>query len=350
MANGELIDAREAMEMLGIGENDLQTLVARGDLRAFRSAGTMKFRREDVLGMKKEKGTEPTIIIPAAGHRKPGQSGILSAVDAGPTGSGINRPASAPQHRAPDATDEIVFDDIELMPQDDGMQTQHATVVSSGIDAPVSGEQTVVDAASGTGEHTLVEGEGGMITGEQTLVESDTGNQAEVSTGPAQPITLPAGRGPGGSRPRQGVQSGSRVQPAMPQGPAVSRVRQQSVATARRTATVYEKKSAHPIMTSFLLINTGVMLFTFSIFIVMVFKGNYDWDPLTQKGSKERILPPYLTKKSPDGGSGGLGVYEGSYDGYGSFFGALPGHPADVKPPNEPDPPKDQAAQQGGNE
>ena len=87
MANGELIDARAAMELLGIGENELQTLVARGDLQAFRSAGTMKFRRDDVMGMKTEKGTEPTIIIPASGQRKPGQSGILSAASAGPAGN-----------------------------------------------------------------------------------------------------------------------------------------------------------------------------------------------------------------------------------------------------------------------
>ena len=40
MAESELLDAREAMQILGINEGDLQTLVARGDLRAFRSAGT----------------------------------------------------------------------------------------------------------------------------------------------------------------------------------------------------------------------------------------------------------------------------------------------------------------------
>ena len=80
MAGAELIDAREAMDLLNINENELQTLVARGTLRAFRSAGTMKFRREDVLGIKTEKQTDPTIIIPAAGGKKPGASGILSAV------------------------------------------------------------------------------------------------------------------------------------------------------------------------------------------------------------------------------------------------------------------------------
>src|SRR5476649_2011786 len=96
MAEGELLDAREAMQILGINENELQTLVAKGSLRAFRSAGTMKFRRDDVVGMKTEKQTDPTIIIPAAGGRKPGASGILSAVKATPAGSGFAPAANAP--------------------------------------------------------------------------------------------------------------------------------------------------------------------------------------------------------------------------------------------------------------
>src|SRR5436309_10919474 len=82
MADGELLDAREAMSLLGINENELQTLVARGDLRAFRSAGTMKFRRDDVVSLKSEKGTEPTIIIPAASGVRKSASGILPAIPA----------------------------------------------------------------------------------------------------------------------------------------------------------------------------------------------------------------------------------------------------------------------------
>ena len=36
MSDGELLDAREAMSLLGVNETDLQTMVARGSLRAFR--------------------------------------------------------------------------------------------------------------------------------------------------------------------------------------------------------------------------------------------------------------------------------------------------------------------------
>ena len=318
MANGELIDAREAMDLLGIGENDLQTYVARGDLRAFRSAGTMKFRRDDVVQLKTEKGTEPTIIIPAAGARKPGQSGILSAVSAGPAGSGVQAPARAGSGiliaaKSSDATGEIVFDDIELLPTDDAMSTQHGTVVASAISEPVNaaqtGEMTVVDGASGTGE--------------MTVVDETAANEDNVSTGPASPVMktgVDRRAAASGSRVGRAAQSatGSGV---MPSGPTMSRVRQSSVAIARRTASVYQQKTAHPIMTTLLILSSGVMLYTLSVLAVMTYKGHCD------EVSGQRIIPPYLA-----------GMYENCY--YGTPFGALPGHTTDTKPSGEPDPQK----------
>ena len=96
----ELINAREAMDLLGIAEGELQNMVARGDLRAFRAAGTMKFRRDDVLSMKSEKETQPTIIIPASTTKRPGQSGIIGPVAApaaGPAAPAMGEsPVTAP--------------------------------------------------------------------------------------------------------------------------------------------------------------------------------------------------------------------------------------------------------------
>src|SRR5437868_3405490 len=98
MSDGELLDAREAMSVLGINESELQTMVARGDLRAFRSAGTMKFRRDDVVGIKTEKKTEPTIVMPPGGQKAKAGSGILPTVSpARPQrGSSRNLPAVRP--------------------------------------------------------------------------------------------------------------------------------------------------------------------------------------------------------------------------------------------------------------
>ena len=131
MADGELLDAREAMALLGINENDLQTLVARGDLRAFRSAGTMKFRRDDVSSLKSDKGTEPTIIIPAAGSSRKSASGILPTVSAAARPpSRIMPPVQSPMESH---TSDIVLDDIELMPTDDAAHTQQVTVQQPAI-------------------------------------------------------------------------------------------------------------------------------------------------------------------------------------------------------------------------
>ncbi|MCZ7645009.1 MAG: helix-turn-helix domain-containing protein [Planctomycetota bacterium] len=328
MANGELIDARQAMDLLGIDENKLQTLVARGDLRAFRSAGTMKFRREDVVGLKTEKGTEPTIIIPSAGPRKPGQSGILSAVDAPPAGGSGIAPAvhgsGSGIGPSTDQTGTIVFDDIDFVPTDDAMSTQQQTVVGSAITSGLGDAATMVDGPAVGAEQT----------GEMTVVDNDALDEGTVSTGPAAPVTAPppaTGSGPRPAAP-QPARAQSRVGSSV--GPAVSRVRAgvSTAAVARRTATVYEVKSAHPIMTALLILNTMVLLFIGSIFGVMIFKGHYDHsvnlDDGTEMGSNERIIPPYLTKKE------GLGVYEGLYNG--SIFGGLPGKPADPKPAGEP--------------
>ena len=291
MAGAELIDAREAMDLLNINENELQTLVARGTLRAFRSAGTMKFRREDVLGIKTEKQTDPTIIIPAAGGKKPGASGILSAVKAGPAGSGFHAgqtPADANQ------TGNIVFDDIVLMSPDDGMATQQGTVV-----------QSAVQPVNQTGSHTAARTH---VGGDATIVDEEV----QVTTGTAKPVG-------GRTSDRQAPVAQSRIaSPAISQGRA-------AVAQARRVASVYEVKTQHPIMTAVLIINACIFLFTASIFTVYAFKGHYDAD------SGNRIIPPFLSKDSF------FTVYKSNY--YKSWFTNLPGTPQDKRPDSEEGPP-----------
>jgi len=290
MADGELLDAREAMSMLGINENELQTLVARGDLRAFRSAGTMKFRRDDVVSLKSEKGTEPTIIIPAASGVRKAASGILPAIP-----SGHSKPASrvAPAIQAPyeSATSDIVLDDIELMPTDDASVTNQVTAAQSAIDY---GGQTVMESAAHGG-----------ATGSMTIVD---GNVGDVSTGPQMAVT--------GSGRRVAVQGAPAIA-----APAMSRVRAAvapgvSMATSKRTLAVYQAKSASPVWTFIAILNTFVFVLAASICGVMMSRGSYD------KASGERIIPPFLNQHSQ------LKVYEWAYE-------ATPGNPKDKKPSNE---------------
>ena len=275
MADGELLDAREAMAVLGINENDLQMLVARGDLRAFRSAGTMKFRRDDVSSLKTEKGTEPTIIIPASGSRKVAGSGILPSVSAAKAASETG------SHE--NSTGEIVLDDIELMPTDDASVTREATSAMH----PSQTGATILETGSHTGEMTVLEG-------------------AEASTS-ASPIVTGSGR---------------RVAPAAPAvAPAMSRVRAAvgpgvSAATSRRTHAVYLTKSASPIWTGVLILTSVVFMFAASIFGVIMTRGYYD------SVSEQRIIPPYISHNSE------FAVYRWCYD-------KTPGNPQDPKPSTE---------------
>ena len=298
MAEGDLLDAREAMQILGINENELQTLVARGDLRAFRSAGTMKFRRDDVGSLKSEKGTEPTIIIPAAGAKKTGGSGILPALGSMPAkpasrvASAIHPAASVGENQ----TGEIVLEDIELMPTDDAAGTQQVTIQT--------GVQT--GHLSGVGGQTVIESgqQSGVITGQMTVME----NAPDVATGEA-----PAVAGSGRRQAPMGAPTGT---------PAMSRVQRAaaapgvSMATSRRTAAVYQPKPAHPFMTAIMIINTVLFAFTASICAVMITRGHYD------KNSEQRIIPPFLNNGSS------TPVYRWTYHN-------TPGDPMDKKPNGE---------------
>jgi hypothetical protein len=264
-------------------------LVARGDLRAFRSAGTMKFRRDDVSALKTEKGTEPTIIIPASGGRK--GSGILPAVGAKPpsrVGSAVQPPVQDNQ------TADIVLDDIELMPTDDASHTQHVTVQQSAISDPLGGQTVMENAAHATGEMTVVDGGG-------------TGNVTSAATQ----------IGAGGSGPRRS----SPQAPAVAAAPAMSRVRAAvspgvSMATSRRTQAVYQAKTAGPVWTAFMIVNSIVFVFAATIAAVMISKGHYD------ATAGERVIPPFLNDKST------FAVYRWCYQ-------KTPGDPQDKKPETE---------------
>jgi len=285
MADNELLDAREAMQILGINENDLQTLVARGDLRAFRSAGTMKFRRDDISSLKTEKGTEPTIIIPAAGGRK--GSGILPAI--GHPMKPASRVGSAVSYPHENQTGDIVLDDIELMPTDDAAHTQQVTIHQSAVND--LGGQTVMESAQSTGEHTIVD-------------NAQTDNVTAAAT------QL-------GSGPRRSAPSA----PAIANAPAMSRVRAAvspgvSMATSRRTHAVYQVKTAGPVWTAFMVLNTIVFVLAASVGAVMISKGSYD------KDSSERVIPPFLSDKS-------------SFPVYRWCYTNCPGNPEDSKPGTE---------------
>jgi hypothetical protein len=293
--------------MLGISEGELQTLVARGDLRAFRSAGTMKFRRDDVVSVKTDKGTEPTIIIPAGSTRK-GASGILPTVQPGQAParppSRIQPAIPQPVAAGPDtATSDIVLDDIELMPTDDQHITQQVTVAQPAISQDIGGA-TVLEPAA-TGEMTVLETGPEAVTGPAQAVTA-SGRRRAVSAAPM--MQAPAGATPAGA-PAVAAPAMSRVRAAVQPGV--------SLATSKRTQAVYQPKSAGPVWTALTILNTIIMMLAGSIVAVMVaFGTTYD------KDSKQRIIPPFLSDRSQ------FKIYEWCYD-------STPGTPQDKDRPSD---------------
>jgi hypothetical protein len=103
--------------------------------------------------------------------------------------------------------------------------------------------------------------------------------------------------------------------------PAMSRVRPAispgvSMSTSRRTRAIYQVKTAGPIWTAIMVLNTLVFMFTASVAAVMMTRGSYD------KESGQRVIPPFLSHTSS------FPVYKWCYTN-------TAGNPLDSKPSSE---------------
>ncbi len=132
---GDLVDLGEALGDLQMSEEELQNLVARGDLRVVRSRGKMMFHRADIDSLKKERATEPTIIIPASSAGGGGGAGALD-IDLPDT---MEVDESAATVVPESGTEEIVFDDSELdiLPSD-AAATAEVTVAEAPDEVPLA--------------------------------------------------------------------------------------------------------------------------------------------------------------------------------------------------------------------
>lgn len=215
----DMVDFEVALSELQMSEPELQDLIARGDLRAFRSGGTMKFRRSDVDSLKRERATEPTIIIPAGGSTEvnadvPQDIGVdesaatvvpeVTPGGAAPTveldgGSG-GRPRSG--------TEEILFEDsdLEILPLEDSAAASAATVTA---EEPVSAPPPARRSST---------------------------RASRSSSSAAAPASGPSGR---------------------------------------RSQAAYSREAASPLMTAGLVLTTIVFICLGSVFGVMLWKGYY---------------------------------------------------------------------------
>ncbi len=239
---GDLIDFNEAKGVLQMDEAELQNLVTRGELRAFRSGGTMKFKRADVEGFKKERETEPTIIIPA--------EQTAASIDAPPTEAlqidlpddcGIDESAATVVPGGDAGTEEIVFDDsdLEILPVDD----ESASAVTSEITV----QEAAVGAPSRMVEET-VEIEEDDIEVEEDYDESPSGRRSASS--------------------------------------------RMSSVPSRRISAAYEAAPGSPAMTAVLIVTAATMIFLGSVFGVILWKG-YGTDG--GDGTYVKYVPNYLS-------------------------------------------------------
>jgi len=219
MPEGDMIEFSQVLTELQMSEQDLQNLIARGELRAFRAGGTMKFRQADVDSLKQERATEPTIIIPAAGSQ---QMNVDVPQDLGVDESAATVvPETMPGGAAPtvdlgggqSGTEEIVFEDsdLEILPLE-------------------------TDASAATAEVTVAAEEPVVVDEEPTVVEEQAA------------------------------------------APRSSRREQAAAIGSRRTMAAYAKEPGDPIWTIGLVLTSLVFIFVGGIFAVMLWKGYYNED------------------------------------------------------------------------
>jgi len=237
---GDLIEFSEAKQFLQMEDAELQGLVTKGELRAFRSGGTMKFKRADVENFKRERETEPTIIIPAeqqaASVPAPIEAPPTEALQIGlPDDFGIDESAATVVPESTDTgTEEIVFDDsdLEILPVDD----EAASAVTSEI--------TVQEVAVGAAVEETV-----SVADDDIEVEDDL-DEAPRRRGSERMSSVPS----------------------------------------RRVSAAYEAAPGSPIFSALLILSAAALIFIGSVFGVMLWKG-YGAD---KEGEWVRYVPNYL--------------------------------------------------------
>lgn len=158
----DMVSFEDAMKQLQFTEAELQKLVTSGALRAFRSGGEMKFRLGDLDAVKKERETEPTIIIPAVGGDDGADETVVAGVgeelqvempadlvidESAQTVVGAGDQMGSPTVAIPEGgTEELVFDDkeLEVLPlEEEAAGTQAAE--SATVVEETGGDITIAD-------------------------------------------------------------------------------------------------------------------------------------------------------------------------------------------------------------
>jgi excisionase family DNA binding protein len=147
----EYLNFDEVMKELEVTDDELRRMVSEGELRAFRSENKMKFRKEDVAGLKKGKEREPTILLPTEGAEEaPAEELELELEPEGEAAAAEEAPVELEESEAAPAAEEapveLDLDEAEAAPAE--LELEPAAEVS---------EEPVVEEA--TADETFVDAE-----------------------------------------------------------------------------------------------------------------------------------------------------------------------------------------------
>lgn len=194
---------------LHLDEDELKRMVSEGELRAFRDENKMKFRKDDVEGLRKGKGTEPTIVLPGEGGggddggtildldasdtAPPPEDTAVPSIDFGDT-SADGAAVADPNSETGDTTgitEEMVFEDSDLKVHKDD---------AAGLGGESS--ETFVDENSDTGgvtEPLQLQAEGAGEEGGDTVAEEGAAEAKPKRKAAPRPAAAAAPAGPPGS-------------------------------------------------------------------------------------------------------------------------------------------------------
>lgn len=139
MAKDDFYLFEDVLSELQLNESELKRMVSEGEIRAFRDADKIKFKKSDVDEMRKGKTTEPTVILPPGEIEIPAAKGSSEAFIEEDTTSDIG------------ATEEMLIDgEITVPSLDDDTGLGDETTTGEGVTLAEEVSETIAEDLSET--------------------------------------------------------------------------------------------------------------------------------------------------------------------------------------------------------
>ncbi len=179
----EYMTFEEVLEELGVDEEEINRLVSHGELPSFREGNSIKFKRDDVLNLKRGRETEPTIILTDSDQ----EMGIAESSDELilDDSSTADTVLNVGDIMTGAGSDEIVFDTTEefaISPHDSDPEAAIPTVEVPRIEedlglAESDSDAALVEVSASSAEHDAFD----------VIDVEDSQESAEIQLAPSKP-------------------------------------------------------------------------------------------------------------------------------------------------------------------